>query len=419
MQSPVGRLLSALFVTLACLGISSAAAQSPAKVALGVDVLEKSGFQRLAGKRVGLITNPTGVDGGLRSTIDVLAAAKGVNLIALFGPEHGVRGDAAAGEAVKDARDRITDVPVFSLYGKTRKPTAEMLQGIDTLVFDVQDVGCRSYTYVSTMAVAMEAAAEHDIEFVVLDRPNPLGGDRVEGRIPDPAFRSFVSHLPIPYVHGMTVGEIAQMANGEGWLGPKEKPLHCKLTVVPMDGWKRSMFWDQTGLTWVPTSPHIPHADTPFFYASTGILGELGVLTEGVGYPLPFELIGHPELDAEAYAKELNSRKLPGVRFRPAYFKPFYGRLAEKICGGVQVMWTDVSAAELSIISLHALDAARTVGPAIDFTPRKGSLFDKVCGTDAIRKAIEARRPIGEVLAMWREGVAEFRTQRAKYLLYQ
>ncbi len=388
-----------------------------AQVRLGIDVLERDGFALLRGKRVGLVTNPTGVTSDLRPTLDVLYRAPGVRLVAIYGPEHGARGDVPAGDKVDDARDAATGLPVYSLYGQTRKPTPEMLAGLDVLVYDIQDIGSRSYTFISTLALVQEAAAEQRLPLLVLDRPNPLGGLRIEGRPLDLKFQSFVGQLPIPYLHGMTVGELARMANGEKWL---KGGVQCDLTVVPMEGWRRAMRWEQTGLTWVPTSPHVPRADSAAFYAATGILGELHFLSEGVGYTLPFELIGAPWLEPQKLADELNARRLPGVYFRPLYFQPYYGRFAKEPCGGVQVLLSDPERVELTPIQFHALDAVRKLAP--DRKPtgdRRDSMFDKVCGTDRIRKLIEAGRPVDEILAVWREGVDEFRTQRAKYLLYE
>jgi uncharacterized protein YbbC (DUF1343 family) len=261
----------------------TASAIASAQVKPGIDVLREKGFEPLRGKRVGLITNPTGVDRQLRSTIDILHEAAGVELVALYGPEHGVRGEYPAGELIDNKLDPETGIPMFSLYGRTRKPTPEMLKGVDVLVYDIQDIGSRSYTYISTLGLAMEAAAENNIELVVLDRPNPLGGHKFEGPLVEPGFISFVSQFPIPYVHGFTVGELAHFLNEEGLLANGVK---CKLTVIEMQGWNRQMLFEDTGLHWVPSSPHIPHTHSAYFYPVSGILGELYVVNIGVGlYP--------------------------------------------------------------------------------------------------------------------------------------
>ena len=386
-------------------------------VKLGIDVLIEQDFAPLAGKRVGLITNATGLTSDLRSTADILHQAPNVELVALFGPEHGVRGEVNAGDTVEDSRDEATGVPVYSLYGKNRRPTPQMLADIDVLVFDIQDIGSRSYTFISTMAASMESAAACGKPFIVLDRPNPLGGERIEGRILDLKYKSFVGYLPIPYVHGLTVGELAQMINGEGWLPDDGK---CQLAVIPMKGWKRDTLFEQTGLTWVSTSPHVPRADTALFYASTGIMGELQVISEGVGVPLPFELAGMPEIEPQKLAAELNARGLPGVFFRPCYFTPYYTRLAKQCCGGVQIHFTDRAAAPLTSIQFHIMDAVKKLYPETQlFGNKRDGVFDKVCGTERIREMFEQDRPIEEIITHWQEGTERFRQQRAKYLLYE
>lgn len=403
-----------LIVALAVSLFTSLTVGQPVKT--GIDVLIEQDFAPLAGKRVGLITNPTGITRDLRSTVDVLHKAANVELVALFGPEHGVRGDQHAGDKIEDARDPATGLPEISLYGKNRKPTAETLANIDALVFDIQDIGSRSYTYISTMAVTMAAAAEHDKEYVVLDRPNPLGGDRMEGCPLDMEYQSFVGYMPIPYVHGMTVGELAQMINGEGWLPEGKK---CKLTVVPMTGWKRSMMFPQTGLPWVPSSPHVPRAESSLYYAATGIMGELGVVSEGVGYPLPFEVMGAPFIDAEAFAGALNAAQIPGVYFRPIHFKPYYGTGKDEVCHGVQIHFQDPARTPLTEIQFHAMVYVRdkhTDHPL--FGAKRDNMFDKVCGRDSVRQAFLAGAGIADILKVWREGVDEFGKSRAKYLLY-
>ncbi len=385
----------------------------------GIDVLLADDFAPLAGKRVGLITNPTGVTRDLRSTIDVLHNSKKVKLVALFGLEHGVRGNVHAGDKISDSQDPSTGLPVYSLYGKAHKPTPEMLKGIDTLVYDVQDIGCRSYTYVSSMADAMEAAAENKVGFVVLDRPNPLTGNRIEGRPLDLKYKSHVGYFRIPYIYGMTCGELAKMVNGEGWLAGGAK---CDLTVVPLKGWRRDMWFDETGLLWVPTSPHIPRADTSMFYAATGIMGELQVVNEGVGYTLPFELAGGPFVDdADVFAGELARRRLPGVRFRPTYYTPYYIEHARgKACGGVQIYIADRDSVDLTAIQFHVMDAVRKLYPQVElFGSKRDSMFDKVCGTDRIRKMFLEGKPVDEILKFWNSGRESFMRQRAKYLMYK
>jgi uncharacterized protein YbbC (DUF1343 family) len=398
--------------------VSLAFAAPPRPVVMtGIDVLVAGGFKPLQGKRVGLITNPTGVTWDLRSTADVLHAAKGVRLVALYGPEHGIRGDVFAGAEVGNSRDAITGLPVYSLYGKTKKPTPEMLKDVDVLVYDIQDIGSRSYTYISTMAVAMEAAAENNVAFMVLDRPNPLTGDRVEGRPLDLKYKSFVGQLPIPYVYGMTCGELAMMIDGEHWLAGG---VQCRLIIIGMRGWKRDMWFDDTGLPWVPTSPHIPRRDSAPFYAATGIMGELQVLSEGVGYTLPFELAGGTFVQPDAFARALNDRHLPGVRFRPMYWKHYYMRDKDAQYGGVQIRLTDRNAADLTAIQFHVMDVCQRLYPDRKlFGNKRDDMFDKVCGTDVIRRMFEQGRPASEIVQFWNSGREEFMARRAKYLMYK
>ena len=374
-----------------------------AGVQLGSEVLAAKGFKVLHGKRVGLITN---------------RSAPGVKLAALFGPEHGVYGDVPAGAKIEGRTDIRTGLPVHSLYGATHKPTPEMLKDLDALVYDLQDNGCRSYTFIATMGVAMEACAEAGIEFIVLDRPNPLGGERIEGPRLEPKFRSFVGKWDVPYVYGLTCGELARMINGEGWIS---KP--CKLTVVPLKGWHRSMVWRDTGLPWVPTSPHIPNDESSLFYVATGILGELNDVNIGVGYTLPFQCIAAPGVDPHKLAECLNGYHLPGVRFKPITYQPFYFNYTNKVLGGVQLFLTDPAKAPLTAINFYALEALKKVADRDLFaeaakTKRSFSMFDKVNGTDATRKALQAGTPAAEIVASWKPGEQAFRKQRQKYLLY-
>lgn len=384
----------------------------------GIEVLKESRFKILQGKRVGLITNATGVDNQLKSTVDILHEAPGVELVALYGPEHGVRGDVHAGDKVSDFRDPNTGVPVYSLYGATRKPTPEMLEGVDVLVYDIQDIGCRSYTYISTMYLAMQAAAENNIEFVVLDRPNPLGGLKVEGNLVEDGFYSFVSQLKIPYVYGLTCGELAQMINGEGMI---DTP--CKLTVIKMKKWRRKMNFEDTGLPWVPTSPHIPFAHSAYFYPVSGILGELGYLSIGVGYTLPFEMFAAEWINAEEFADALNAKKLPGILFRPMHLKPYYSVGQGTNHQGVQVYLVDFSKARLSDIQFHVMEVAAELYPdkkVFDHAPEnRFDMFDKVSGSDFIRKEFSKNHRFSDIRSYWTKDEEAFKKTSKKYYLYK
>lgn len=388
-------------------------AQPPAPVRLGIDVLRERQFEPIRGKRVGLVVNPASVDSQLRSTIDVLRRAPGVNLVALFGPEHGVYGEEYAGAKVEDRKDPRTGLPIFSLYGATRRPTREMLDGIDVLVFDLQDIGSRSYTFISTMKLCLEACAELGKDFVVLDRPNPLGGERVEGPGVDEKFESFISALPIPYVHGMTMGELARFT--------RDLVAHDydRLTVIPMEGWTREMTWQDTGLTWIPTSPHVPHAESTWAYAATGIAGELMQISNGVGYTLPFQVVGHPGADAHQLAERLHA-SFPlskGVLFRPVHFKPFYATFKGEPCQGVQLHLdprTAPSLVEINFRLLEAMDAPKLLSAAAE----RHAMFDKACGTDVVRRVLADRGDLAPLFAQWRQSCEAFRTKRKPYLLY-
>ena len=350
-----------------------------AHVRTGIEMLRADGFRPLQGKRVGLLTNPTGVDADLNSTVDILHGAPGVNLVALFAPEHGVRGDIAAGAGVANQKDARTGLKVFSLYGATKKPTAEMLRGLDILVYDIQDIGCRSYTFISTMGKAMEACAEHGVEFMVLDRPNPLGGNRVEGPMTVEAdCRSFVSQYPIPYVYGLTAGELAL------WINKTQLGGKCRLKVIKMEGWDRSMTFDRTGLPWVPTSPNIPTAETAMFYPATGIMGELGSVSIGANFTMPFRVAVSETIDALRLTDKLNALNLPGVRFRPVYLQP-----GGKRQQGVQVYLLDPEKANLTAIQFHILRALMALGhKPFDVAAARLNMFDKVSGSKSLRRTL-------------------------------
>ncbi|MDD2425906.1 MAG: DUF1343 domain-containing protein [Bacteroidales bacterium] len=387
-------------------------------VKTGLEVLKESRFEILKGKRVGLITNPTGVDNNMKSTIDILFEAPEVNLVALFGPEHGVRGDAHAGDAVESVKDSRTGLPVYSLYGKTRKATPEMLKGIDVLVYDIQDIGCRSFTYISSMGLAMEAAAENGVEMVILDRPNPLGGLKVEGSLTEEGFISFVSQFKIPYIYGLTCGELAVMLNEEGMIAKK-----CKLTVVPMKGWKRCMTYEKTGLQWVPASPHIPQPQTVMYYPATGILGELYYISIGVGYTIPFQMFASEWIDALTLAERLNSYKLPGVAFRPLYVKPFYSTGSGMDYQGVQVHILDYGKAALTDIQFYVMQALAELYPekAVfkNADPGRFRMFDQVTGSDQIRLRFSERHKFEDIKDYWYKDVQKFREMSGRYYLYK
>jgi len=393
--------------------------KSQPKVKTGLEVLVSNGFDILRGKRVGLITNATGVDSKLRSTIDILHETPTVNLVALYGPEHGVRGDYSAGEHVGFNTDKKTGLPVYSLYGKTRKPTPEMLKDIDVLVYDIQDIGCRSYTFISTMGYAMDAAAENNVEFIVLDRPNPLGGKKIEGAVVEEGYYSMVSAFPIPYVYGLTCGELANLLNNEKLLAGKKS---CKLTVVPMKGWKRRMKFKDTGLEWVLSSPHIPHAYSAQYYVATGVMGELGVFTEGVGYTLPFQIYAAEWIDPFKLADAMNGLGLRGVIFRPVVFKPYYGKWAKKVMKGVQIHIIDADKFNLMGLQFMFMDVHHAIYPDIDvygLSTTRHNMFDKVTGSSKIRETFFKNYKYSDIEPIINKDVENFRKLSKKYYLYK
>ena len=410
---------------LICIGglLLSASASSP-RVKTGIEVLRDSCFRQLEGKRVGLVTNPSGVDSQLKSTIDILFEAPQVDLVALYGPEHGVRGDMYAGEKLDDSKDAATGLPVYSLYGKTRKPTPEMLQNIDVMVYDIQDVGVRSYTYISTLGLVMEACAPLGIEVMVLDRPNPLGGNKIEGCYVEQQFNSFVSQYKIPYIYGLTVGELAVMINEEGLnRGQKgnQEPVKCKLSVIPMDGWQRSMVYEDTGLPWVLPSPNIPFKDSPMYYAAAGVCGELyGFMNIGIGYTLPFQVFGAVWLDPNKLKERLESYELEGVSFRTIWYKPFSGSLKGQLVKGLQYFFTDYEKARVTEVQFRVIQAVAELYPDKKaFQVANGvGLFDKVCGTDYVRNEFSQGYQFDKIMDYWRKDELSFRDLSQKYHIY-
>lgn len=385
-------------------------------VDLGVDVFVCEKYdQELKGKRVGLISNHTGVNKNLISTSTVLQS-RGVQLVALFSPEHGWKGSSYAGENTADGK--AAQLPIYSLHGKTRRPTDQMLKGIDVLIYDIQDIGVRSYTYATTLFYIMEEAAKRKIPVWVLDRPNPINGLIVDGGMLEKQWRSFIGYVNVPYCHGMTIGELAQFFNGEYKIG-------CQLRVVPMKGWKRTMSFKETGLTWIPTSPHIPEADTPLFYASTGILGELEIVNIGVGYTLPFKVVGAPWIDGELFAEKLNAQKLKGVRFVPFHYRPFYGSLKGKECQGVLIRVTDIrfyrplSVQYLLMGILKSLYPKQVQGSLDQVKGNKKKLFCNANGNEEIYRLLLSERYVAwKMIAYQQDEREQFKTHREKYLIY-
>ncbi len=389
-----------LVLLLVFLSVCTATSQ----VKTGLDVLAEKNFDILRDKNVAVITNPTGVDRNYTSIVDILIRSSDVNLVAIFAPEHGFFGGVQG--SISDTKDPRTNVPVYSLYGSTRVIPDEILKKIDVIVYDIQDIGSRSYTYISTMKLAMEQAAKHNKEFVVLDRPNPINGMVIDGPVLEPKFRSFIGIAEIPYVHGMTSGELALYFNSE--LG-----INCKLIVVPMKGWTRTMAWQDTGLPWVPTSPHIPEPDTPFYYPITGIIGELSIVSVGVGYTLPFKIIGAPWIDGDRFSNELNKKNLPGVIFHPFCFKPYYGIYKDQFCRGTRIVVQDPGKYRPFVTCLAIIDTLLKLHPnEFNFSVKGArdriSTFDNACGTDMIRKMFVSGEDFMSIENWYRSQIKDF-----------
>ncbi|MCI0420743.1 MAG: DUF1343 domain-containing protein [Acidobacteria bacterium] len=400
-------LLAAVLITI-FLCLPAPASQADTKVIPGIEVLVAEQLHVIRGKRVGLITNHTGVDRKLRHDIDLLASAPGARLVALFSPEHGIRGAAQAGEKVRSAIDAKTRVPIHSLYGETRRPNAEMLRAVDVLVYDIQDVGSRFYTYISTLGECMQAAAGQKVPFIVLDRPNPLGGEILEGPLLDPAFRSFVGAFAIPVRYGLTPGELAS------WIKSNLK-LDLGLSVVKMKHWTRKQWYDETNLVWVPPSPNIPTIASALVYPGMCLI-EGTNLSEGRGTTTPFEIVGAPWIDGVKLAERLNTLALPGVLFRPIAFTPTLSKFSGEACQGVQLHVTDRKSFRPLPTALAVIqDIRRNYSEQFQF---RSAHFDRLAGTDAVRKAIEGRQPAAEIVATWQDDLKEFEATRKKFLLY-
>lgn len=382
----------------------------PTPVRPGLEVLLSDSIHLIQGLRVGLITNHTGIDGKKVHGIDRLAEAPQVELAALFSPEHGIRGDAEGGVAIQDRTDEGTGLPIHSLYGATQKPTPEMLEGLDAILFDIQDVGARYYTYVSTMAMAMEAAGKAGIPFLVLDRPNPIGGVAVQGTVLDPGFASFVGLYPVPMRHGMTAGELARLYVGE--FG-----IQVDLRVIPMDGWKREMTFGDTNLPWVPPSPNMPSVESAMHYPGT-CLFEGTNLSVGRGTDMAFQIVGAPWLNGDSLAAALARYEIPGVEFRAVLFTPTTpgdGKFPNQEVQGVRLISLspdyDPTLAALALLR----ETRRMSGDQWEWRPGH---FDRLAGTDRLREGVEAGHPVDVLRVGWEEALAAFLELRARYLIY-
>ncbi|HEU4390339.1 MAG TPA: DUF1343 domain-containing protein [Blastocatellia bacterium] len=386
---------------------------------LGLEVLLETRLDLLGGKRAGLIINPASVNSRFESTLDLFRGNRSINLVALFGPQHGIRGN-TQDNMIEWAsfRDERTGLPAFSLYGETRIPTPEMLSGIDVLVFDIPDVGTRVYTFAYTMALAMQAARDHGTSFVVLDRPNPIGGTAIEGSLLDSRYSSFVGMFAVPMRHGLTIGELALLFNREFGIG-------CELQVVPMDGWRRDYWYDDTGFPWVMPSPNIPTHDTAIVYPGTVLLEGTNV-SEGRGTTRPFEVAGAPYADPYRLSDELAGYSLPGVFFRPLYFQPTFNKYAGELCGGVQIHVTDRCVFKPVLTGVAIVRAMRHLYPA-SFEwkqPPYEYVFDKlpfdvIAGGAHLRGRIERGESLSQIEGSWVTDVESFRKTRGQYLLYQ
>jgi uncharacterized protein YbbC (DUF1343 family) len=401
--------------SLAAMAAAACAAPCPAaqttapqskegRIRLGIDNFEAKSAGPLRDKRVGLITNQTGVDSNGKRTIDMLARHEGIKLVAIFSPEHGIEGHADA--PVANSTDVATRVPIYSLYGETRRPTDAMLKGIDVLMFDIQDAGVRFYTYVTTMAYCMEEAAKHGITFVVLDRPNPLGGELIEGPMLDRQQLSFVGYFPMPAVYGMTMGELAQMFNGENRIG-------ADLHVITLTNWRRNETYDQTGLKWIPPSPNLRTLNAVFLYPGIEIL-QAGSVSVGRGTDTPFEKIGAPWIQGAELAAELNRRAVPGVKFQTAVFTPDDGLYKGEYCQGVSITITDRAALDSMRMGLEIAEALRRLYPK-QFQLEK---INELLGSQATLEQLKRGEAPVRIEESWREDLDKFRRFRLRYLLY-
>ncbi|MEO0509857.1 MAG: DUF1343 domain-containing protein [Verrucomicrobiota bacterium] len=416
------RVLSKLQVGAFWLALCTILAPSinAARIHLGIDVLEQGGFRAIAGKRVGLLTHPAGVNRIGESSIDVLRRAPNVHLVALFGPEHGIYGNEKANVPIQNKIDARTGLPVFSLYGDYRKPTPEMLRNLDALVVDLQDVGVRSYTYVSCMRYAMEACFQQGVEVVILDRPNPLGGLKVDGPSLDREWRSYVGAFHVPYVHGLTIAELARIAkNTSGWMNiPDDVRRRGKLSIIPMRGWHRDMLWPDTGLKWTPTSPYVPDLSAVLGYAMTGLGAQEGGFSHGIGTPYPFRLLRHEGKSAAQVKRALEARSIPGLSFRIVQTQSAAGAPVE----GVYVSVHDWSAVRPTEISFHMMQITEAWTPGNTFAEASNpGLFNKHVGSTAWWNEISqrgSRARVSYFVEGWAKNAFRFRESAKRFWIY-
>jgi uncharacterized protein YbbC (DUF1343 family) len=393
----------------------------------GIDVLAAQNFSLVEGKKIVLVTNQSGRTRLMNSTLEALQQSKNCSIISILTPEHGYYGVARAGETVKDSAETVRGIKAISLFGKDRRrPSKEMLDACDMVMFDIQDVGVRSYTYISTLYWVMDACAEYGKPLTILDRPNPLGGKIIDGLVLDTAFTSFVGIAPIPFVHGCTVGEFAMMANGEGWLSNDAagKPRKCSLTIIRAEGWQRWMTWEDTDFKWIPTSPQVPSVDAIRGMAVTGIYGELSLFNTGIGYTLPFQMLAAPTLNTSLLLEGVKKTNLSGITPIPTRFRPFYGKFANADCNGILFVFTPDAmkfkpfAAGIDfVLALRALQPEMFVAKNIPESNR--TMFAKVAGTDKLFEMLFVKKATDEEIRRFAQrGVKEFTDLRKKYLLY-